>query len=54
MKYLFMASCLLAAAAAFAQGFGGQQSGNDKMEYSEKFADVNYVGDGKGRILTQW
>lgn len=47
MKHLFMASCLLAAATAFAQGFGGQQSGSDKMEYSEKFADVNYVGDGK-------
>ena len=28
-------------------GFGGPQSGNSKMEYSEKFADVNYVGDGK-------
>ena len=26
-------------------GFGGPQSGNSKMEYSEKFADVNYVGD---------
>ena len=43
-----------AAITAFAQwggnngGFGGQQSGNDKMEYSEKFADVNYAGDGKG------
>lgn len=28
-------------------GFGGDQSGSGKMEYSEKFADVNYVGDGK-------
>lgn len=57
MKKLITASCLavaLAASASFAQwggnngGFGGQQSGNDKMEYSEKFADVNYAGDGKG------
>jgi acetyl esterase/lipase len=28
-------------------GFGGQQSDQGKMEYSEKFADLNYVGDGK-------
>lgn len=28
-------------------GFGGDQSGSGSMEYSEKFADVNYVGDGK-------
>ena len=58
MRSIFMASCLLACATAFAQwgdwgggnnsGFGGQQSGSDKMEYSEKFADVNYAGDGKG------
>ena len=49
-----MAVCLTAIS-AFAQwgggmgggGFGGPQSGGNKMEYSEKFADVNYVGDGK-------
>lgn len=46
MNKIIAASCLAVAVAAFAQGFGGQQSGNDKMEYSEKFADVNYAGDG--------
>lgn len=45
MNKIIAASCLAVAVAAFAQGFGGQQSGNDKMEYSEKFADVNYAGD---------
>ena len=54
MKKIIIISCLLASVTAFAQwggnngGFGGQQSGNDKMEYSEKFADVNYAGDSKG------
>ena len=28
-------------------GFGGPQSGGNKMEYSERFTDVNYVNDGK-------
>ena len=46
MKHLFMTSCLLAAATAFAQGFGGQQSGGG-VPNSDKTADVNYVGDGK-------
>jgi Esterase/lipase len=54
MKKITMAVCLTAIS-AFAQwgggmgggGFGGPQSGGNKMEYSEKFADVNYVGDGK-------
>ena len=55
MKKMTMAVCF-AAVSAFAQwgggglgggGFGGPQTGNSKMEYSEKFADVNYVGDGK-------
>lgn len=53
MKKMTMAVCF-AAVSAFAQwgggmggGFGGPQTGNGKMEYSEKFADVNYVGDGK-------
>ena len=49
-----MAVCFTAIS-AFAQwgggmgggGFGGPQSGGNKMEYSEKFADVNYAGDGK-------
>jgi acetyl esterase/lipase len=48
MNKIIAASCLAIAVSAFAQGFGGQQSGNDKMEYSEKFTDVNYAGDGKG------
>lgn len=54
MRRMVMVAGLFMAVSAFAQwggnpgGFGGQQSGNDKMEYSEKFADVNYVGDGKG------
>ena len=50
MKKITVAVCLTAVISAFAQwggGFGGPQSGNDKLEYSEKFADVNYVGDGK-------
>ena len=46
MKHLFMASCLLAAATAFAQGFGGPQGGGS-VPNSDKTADVNYVGDGK-------
>ena len=46
MKSIFMALCLLMATMAFAQGFGGQQSSGN-MEYSEKFADQNYAGDGK-------
>ena len=46
MKSIFMASCLFMATMAFAQGFGGQQS-RGNMEYSEKFADQNYAGDGK-------
>ena len=37
---------LVAAVSTFAQGFGGQQ-GQGKIEYSDKFADVNYVEDGK-------
>lgn len=54
MKKITMAVCFTAIS-AFAQwgggmgggGFGGPQSGDNKMEYSEKFADVNYVGDEK-------
>ena len=46
MKHLFMASCLLASATAFAQGFGGPQGGGS-VPNSDKTADVNYVGDGK-------
>ena len=46
MKHLFMTSCLLAAATALAQGFGGPQSGGG-VPNSTKTADVNYAGDGK-------
>lgn len=45
-KIIVAASCLAVAVSAFAQGFGGQQ-GQGKIEYSEKFADLNYAGDGK-------
>ena len=46
MKKLIVLSCFLASVAAYAQGFGGQQS-QGKIEYSEKFADIDYVGDSK-------
>ena len=49
MKTLIKATCLtaiLSVSAAFGQGFGGQQS-QGKIEYSEKFADLNYAGDNK-------
>ena len=46
MNKIIAASCLAVAVSAFAQGFGGQQ-GNGKIEYSEKFADLNYAGDEK-------
>ena len=45
-KIIVAATCLAVAVSAFAQGFGGQQ-GQGKIEYSEKFADLNYAGDGK-------
>ena len=44
MNKIIAASCLAVAVSAFAQGFGGQQ-GQGKIEYSEKFADLNYAGD---------
>ena len=51
---LVLAAALSISTSAFAQwggfdwgGFGGDQSSSTKMEYSEKFADVDYVGDGK-------
>ena len=46
MNKIIAASCLAVAVSAFAQGFGGQQ-GQGKIEYSEKFADLNYANDGK-------
>lgn len=46
MNKIIAAACLAVAVSAFAQGFGGQQT-SGKIEYSEKFADLNYAGDGK-------
>lgn len=46
MNKIIAATCLAVAVSAFAQGFGGQQ-GQGKIEYSEKFADLNYANDGK-------
>ena len=47
MKKIFLLSAMLfSAATMFAQiNFGGVQANDNKMEYSQKFADVNYVGD---------
>lgn len=47
MKKLIIAVGLTAVL-SFAQGFGGPQTGGNKIEYSQKFSDLNYVGDGKG------
>ena len=50
MELKIVAACLCAVSFSFAQwggNFGGQQQGGGKIEYSEKFPDVNYVGDGK-------
>lgn len=46
-KTLITVAALFAAVAAIAQpnGFGGWQMPEIKMEYSQKFADVNYAGD---------
>lgn len=40
-------SILLCSAALYAQDFGGWQMPEIKMEYSHKFADINYAGDGE-------
>lgn len=50
MKKLILTLALSAAAiSALAQpnGFGGWQMPEIKMEYSQKFADINYAGDGE-------
>lgn len=54
IKSSHTAAILFISANAFAQwggfdwsGFGGDQSSSTKMEYSEKYADIDYVGDGK-------
>ena len=44
-KTLSIALGLVLASAAFAQDFGGWQMPEIKMDYSQKFADINYAGD---------
>ena len=44
-KTLSIALGLVLASVAFAQDFGGWQMPEIKMDYSQKFADVNYAGD---------
>ena len=45
-KILFILASVLMGTTAFAQvNFGGVQANDNKMEYSKKFADINYVGD---------
>lgn len=45
-KNLLAFAMLMMASATFAQiNFGGVQANDNKMEYSQKFADINYVGD---------
>ncbi|MCQ2133744.1 MAG: alpha/beta hydrolase fold domain-containing protein [Bacteroidales bacterium] len=53
-KITMIVAAMLACATMSAQpggmpagGFGGFQLPQNKMEYSEKFSDVNYVGDGE-------
>lgn len=46
MKWFFAVLCLLLAVSAFAQNFSGNQTVTGKLEYSAKFSDVDYVGDG--------
>ena len=43
---LVAVACTVAATAQVA--FGGSQASDRQMEYSQKFADVDYVGDGQG------
>ena len=45
-KNLLAFAMLMMASATFAQiNFGGVQANDNKMEYSQKFADINYAGD---------
>ena len=46
MKKMILASCLVASTMAFAQGYGGPQSGGS-VPNTDKTADVNYANDGK-------
>ena len=47
MKRLLIIAAMLVGATAAAQNFGGWQMPQIKMDYSQKFADINYAGDGE-------
>lgn len=47
MKRILIIAAMLVGATAAAQNFGGWQMPEIKMDYSQKFADVNYAGDGE-------
>lgn len=47
-KLIFILFALTCVSTSFAQvAFGGSQTSDCQIEYSQKFADVNYVGDGQ-------
>ena len=47
-KLIFNLFALTCVSTSFAQvAFGGSQTSDRQIEYSQKFADVNYVGDGQ-------
>ena len=47
-KLILTLFALVCVTASFAQvAFGGSQASDRQIEYSQKFADVNYVGDGQ-------
>lgn len=47
-KLIFILYALTCVSTSFAQvAFGGSQTSDRQIEYSQKFADVNYVGDGQ-------
>ena len=47
-KLIVSLVALACAATASAQiAFGGSQASDRQIEYSQKFADLNYVGDGE-------
>lgn len=47
MKKVFIIAALFSCLTAAAQNFGGWQMPEIKMDYSQKFTDVNYAGDGE-------
>ena len=50
-KLIFILFALTCVSTSFAQvAFGGSQTSDRQIEYSQKFADVNNVGD--GRLIT--